>query len=157
MTVEQKIEVISGLATAILPELETDCFLVEVRLKPGNKIQVFLDADAGISLGTCTKASRKLYPAIEAAGLFEPGNFELEVSSPGLDEPLKLPRQYLKNMGRPVEVVLKDGRKISGKLIAADATSIQIEETKGKGKKQEIILHHLLTETIKTTKIQIVF
>jgi ribosome maturation factor RimP len=157
MTVEQKIEAISGLATAIIPELDTDCFLVEVRLKPGNKIQVFLDADNGISLGTCTKANRKLYPAIEAAGLFEPGNFELELSSPGLDEPLKLPRQYLKNIGRPVEAVLKDGRKISGKLLAADATSIQIEETKGKGKKQEIIVHHLLTETIKTTKIQIVF
>lgn len=157
MTIEQNIARIAELATDLLPELGADCFLVEVRLKPGNKIQVFLDADNGISLGTCTLASRKLYPLIEAAELFEPGNFELELSSPGLDEPLKLTRQYLKNIGRPVEAVLKDGRKISGKLTAADAASIQIEETKGKGKKQETIVHDLLTETIKTTKIQIVF
>ena len=135
----------------------SDCFLVDVRLKPGNKIQVFLDADAGVSLGTCTQINRKLYPKIEEAGMFEPGNFELEVSSPGLDEPLKLPRQYQKNIGRAVEVVMKDGIKISGKLISANESSISVEEIKGKGKKQEIVLHTLLTEQIKTTKIQIVF
>ena len=135
----------------------TVCFLVEVRLRPGNKIQVFLDADEGVSLGTCTQVNRKLYSKIEEAGLFDPGNFELEVSSPGLDEPLKLPRQYQKNIGRGVEVVMKDGRKISGKLLSAGESSISVEEVKGKGKKQEIVLHTLLTEEIKTTKIQIVF
>ena len=156
MTVEQKIGLITGLAEEILAE-GSDCFLVDVRLKPVNKIQIFLDADAGVSLGACTQISRKLYPKIEEAGLFESGNFELEVSSPGLDEPLKLPRQYQKNIGRAVEVVMKDGRKISGKLLACDESSIQVEEVKGKGKKQEIVLHILLTEQIKTTKIQIVF
>ena len=157
MTVEQKIASITRLAEDSLVEVETDCFLVEVRLRPGNKIQVFLDADAGVSLGTCTKTNRKLYSKIEEAAMFEPGNFELEVSSPGLDEPLKLPRQYKKNIGRAVEVVMKDGRKISGKLLTSDESSIQVEEVKGKGKKQEIVLHTLLTEEIKTTKIQIVF
>ena len=156
MTVEQKIGSITGLVEEILAE-GSDCFLVDVRLKPGNKIQVFLDADAGVSLGTCTQINRKLYPKIEEAGMFEPGNFELEVSSPGLDEPLKLPRQYQKNIGRAVEVVMKDGIKISGKLISANESSISVEEIKGKGKKQEIVLHTLLTEQIKTTKIQIVF
>ncbi|MFN9710779.1 MAG: ribosome maturation factor, partial [Bacteroidota bacterium] len=134
-----------------------DCFLVEVRLRPGNKIQVFLDADAGVSLGNCTKINRKLYPKIETAGFFEAGNFELEVSSPGLDEPLRLLRQYKKNIGRAVDVIMKDGRKICGKLLEADEQSVQVEETKGKGKKQELVLHTLLTEQIKTTKIQIVF
>ncbi|MFN5335073.1 MAG: ribosome maturation factor [Bacteroidota bacterium] len=156
MTVEQKIQAITRMAEDSVSTLP-DCFLVEVRMKPGNKIQVFLDADQGISLGTCTQINRKLYAQIEEAALFEPGDFELEVSSPGLDEPLKLPRQYRKNIGRPVEVIMKDGRKICGKLIAADETSLQIEETKGKGKKQETILHALITEQIKTTKIQIVF
>jgi ribosome maturation factor RimP len=52
---------------------------------------------------------------------------------------------------------MKDGRKICGKLLEADEQSVQVEETKGKGKKQEIVLHTLLTEQIKTTKIQIVF
>ncbi len=156
MTVEQKIQSITRMAEESISALP-DCFLVEVRMKPGNKIQVFLDADQGVSLGTCTQINRKLYAQIEEAALFEPGDFELEVSSPGLDEPLKLPRQYQKNIGRPVEVIMKDGRKICGKLLAADETSLQIEETKGKGKKQETILHSLITEHIKTTKIQIVF
>ena len=48
--------------------------------------------------------------------------FHLEVSSPGLDEPLKLHRQYLKNIGRKVEVLLKDGRKIEGKLLEVNET-----------------------------------
>jgi ribosome maturation factor RimP len=156
MTVEQKIQSITRMAEESISALP-DCFLVEVRMKPGNKIQVFLDADQGVSLGNCTQINRKLYAQIEEAALFEPGDFELEVSSPGLDEPLKLPRQYQKNIGRPVEVIMKDGRKICGKLLAADETSLQIEETKGKGKKQETILHSLITEHIKTTKIQIVF
>ena len=156
MTVDQKIQAITLMSEELVASYP-DCFLVEVRMKPGNKIQVFLDADQGISLGVCTQINRKLYGKIEEATLFEPGDFELEVSSPGLDEPLKLPRQFIKNIGRPVEVVLKDGRKITGKLIASDATTLQVEETKGKGKKQEIITHSLLTEQIKTTKIQIVF
>ncbi len=156
MTVEQQIQAITRMAEERVSTL-TDCFLVDVRMRPGNKIQVFLDADQGVSLGTCTQINRKLYAQIEEASLFTPGDFELEVSSPGLDEPLKLPRQYKKNIGRPVEVVMKDGRKICGKLLAADETSLQIEETKGKGKKQETILHSLITEQIKTTKIQIVF
>jgi ribosome maturation factor RimP len=156
MTVEQKIQAITRMADAIICLLP-DAFLVEARMKPGNKIQVFVDADPGISLGNCTQINRKLYAQIEEAALFQPGDFELEVSSPGLDEPLKLPRQYQKNMGRPVEVVMKDGSKICGKLTAADETTLQVEETKGKGKKQETILHSLITEQIKTTKIQIVF
>jgi len=157
MTVEQKIASISGLTEECLAQTETDGFLVEVRLRPGNKIQVFLDADNGISLGNCTKLNRCLYPKLEASDLFEPGNFELEVSSPGLDEPLKLPRQYKKNIGRAVEVIMKDGQKIAGKLLEAGEASILVEEIKGKGKKQETLLHTLLTEQIKTTKIQIVF
>jgi ribosome maturation factor RimP len=156
MTAEQKIESITALVEEILAE-GTEAYLVEVRLRPVNKIQVFLDADAGVSLGTCTQTNRKLYPKIEEIGMFEPGSFELEVSSPGLDEPLKLLRQYKKNIGRPVEVVMKDGRKITGKLLSADDSSISVEEVKGKGKKQEIVFHILLTEEIKTTKIQIVF
>jgi ribosome maturation factor RimP len=56
-----------------------------------------------------------------------------------------------------VEVLLTDGRKFAGKLLSANETQIEIEETKGKGKKQEIINHTFLTDQIKYTKIQIVF
>jgi ribosome maturation factor RimP len=156
MNTEQKTEQISTLLESVLAEMP-GAFTVAVRLKPGNKIQILLDADQGLPLSKCVTCNRALYKLIEEAGLFPQGEFELEVSSPGLDEPLRLTRQYIKNIGRPVEVLLTDGRKFSGKLLSADDSQVVIEETKGKGKKQEIINHTFLTEQIKFTKIQIVF
>jgi ribosome maturation factor RimP len=155
MNLEQIKEKIVGLTEAYISS-QMDYFLVEVKLKAGNNIQVVLDADSGVSISQCVACNRALYKMIEEAAIFTPGDFALEVSSPGLDEPLKLTRQYLKNIGRPVEVVLKDGRKFNGKLLSAGA-EILIEETKGKGKKQEIVQHAFLTDQIKSTKIQIVF
>lgn len=156
MNIEQKTERIEALAAERVAA-EPGFFLVEVKLRPGNKIQVLVDADQGVMLQNCVDLNRSLYKDITDAGLFPPGEFELEVSSPGLDEPLKLPRQYKKNIGRQVEVLLKDGRKITGTLQAADEAGIQVQEVKGKGKKQETVLHHFLTDQIKATKIQIVF
>lgn len=155
MTIEQKKERILRFAEDLIRD-EAGYFLVEAKLKPGNSIQVLLDADQGVSLNRCVALNRALYKQIEEAGLFPPGEFALEVSSPGLDEPLKLTRQYQKNIGRDVEVILKDGRKVNGKLLAA-GEEIVVEETKGKGKKQEIVQHTFITDQIKSTKIQIVF
>ncbi len=155
MSIEQKTETIRGLAQDMIAE-EPGYFLVDVKLKPGNSIQVLLDADGGVSLNKCVSYNRLLYKTIEEKSLFAPGDFALEVSSPGLDEPLKLPRQYQKNIGRAVEVILKDGQKVSGKLLAAEP-HVVVEETKGKGKKQEIVQHTFSLDQIKTTKVQIVF
>lgn len=155
MTIEQKKERILRLAEELIRD-EAGYFLVEVKLKPGNSIQVLLDADQGVSLNRCVSLNRTLYKQIEEAGFFPPGEFALEVSSLGLDEPLKLTRQYQKNIGRNVEVILKDGRKVNGKLLSA-GDEIVVEETKGKGKKQELVQHTFITDQIKSTKIQIVF
>jgi len=155
MSIEKKTEIIRGLAEEMIAD-EPGYFLVDVKLKPGNSIQVLLDADEGVSLNKCVSYNRLLYKKLEEKALFAPGDFALEVSSPGLDEPLKMPRQYQKNIGRAVEVVLKDGRKITGKLLAA-APDILVEETKGKGKKQETVQHTIPLDQIKTTKVQIVF
>jgi ribosome maturation factor RimP len=81
----------------------------------------------------------------------------LEVSSPGLDEPLKWHRQYQKNVGRPVEVLLLDGVKIEGKMTAVSEEGITVEETRGKNKKKEVITHNFLFNNIKSTKLQVVF
>ena len=89
--------------------------------------------------------------------MYPNGDFSLEVSSPGLDEPLKLHRQYLKNIGRFVEVIENDGTKKEGKLVSATEGQIVIEEIKGKGKKMETVQHTISVENIKTTKIQIKF
>ena len=132
-------------------------FIVEVRIKPTNNIKVFLDGDNGISIEKCVFYNRILYKKIEESGMFLDGDFSLEISSPGLDEPLKLLRQYRKNVGRKVEVLLKEGIKVDGKLAEVFDTHIIVEEIKGKNKKQEVIQHNFPFENIKSTKIQIVF
>ncbi|MET0394197.1 MAG: ribosome maturation factor, partial [Chitinophagaceae bacterium] len=102
-----------------LIQADPDVFLVEVRIKPTNNVKVFLDADNGMSIDRLIQYNRRLYKEIEESGFFPGGDFSLEVSSPGLDEPLKLHRQYRKNEGRYVEVLLQDGVKHEGKLVTA--------------------------------------
>jgi len=131
-------------------------FLVETSVKPTNNIKVFVDADQGAAIDQLSKINRALYKWVEE-NLFPNGDFSIEVSSPGLDEALKLDRQYLKNIGRVVEIVLKSGLKKEGKLISVSENEIVIEEETGKGKKKEVIQHIILKEEIKTTKVQVKF
>jgi ribosome maturation factor RimP len=156
--IEQKVEVL------ISPDPQS--FLVEVKIRPGNNIMVFIDADQGVSIEKLVQYNRRLYKLIEESSLFPNDDFSLEVSSPGLDEPLKLHRQYLKNIGRDVEVILKDGVKKEGKLLSASNNEIIIEEEKARvktekgkqaGKKKDWVEHTIPYEDIKTTKIQIKF
>jgi ribosome maturation factor RimP len=118
---------------------------------------VFIDGDQGVSIEKLVQYNRRLYKEIEESGMFPNDDFSLEVSSPGLDEPLKLHRQYVKNISRFVEVTETDGSKKEGKLISATEQAIEVEEQKGKGKKLEIIQHTIPFENIKMTKIQIKF
>ncbi|MBI1344343.1 MAG: ribosome maturation factor [Terrimonas sp.] len=136
---------------------EEGLFLVSIRIKPTNNIRVYVDGDQGVGIGRLATINRSLYKKMEEEGMYPDGNFSLEVSSPGLEEPLKLHRQYLKNIGRKVEVTLLDDAKIEGRLLSADQIGIVVEEEKGKGKKKELIQHNILFPDIKTTKIQISF
>ena len=131
-------------------------FLVDSTVRPTNNIKVFVDADQGADIGHLSQINRVLYKWVEE-NLFPNGDFSIEVSSPGLDEPLRLDRQYLKNVGRHVEVVLKNGIKRDGKLAGVSENEILVEEERGKGKRKETIQHHILKEEIKSTKIQIKF
>ncbi len=132
-------------------------FLVEIRIKPTNNIKVFVDGDQGVSIEKLVQLNRKFYKELEESDFFPNGDFSLEVSSPGLDEPLKLHRQYQKNIGRQVEILLLEGVKKEGKLVAVTEEEILLEEEKGKGKKKEIVQHTIPFNQIKTTKIQIKF
>jgi ribosome maturation factor RimP len=134
---------------------EPDLFLVEIRIKPTNNIKVYIDGDQGISIEKLVQFNRKMYKQLEEEN--PNGDFSLEVSSPGLDEPLKLHRQYLKNVGRFVEILDKQGVKKEGKLISATESEVVLEEIKGKGKKMEVVTHITPFEQIKSTKIQIKF
>ena len=142
-----------------LSELLTELpgyFLVEISVKPTNNVKVFVDADQGAAIDQLSRINRALYKWVEE-NLFPNGDFSIEVSSPGLEEPLKLDKQYLKNVGRMVEIVLKNGLKKEGKLISVSENEIVIEEEIGKGKKKEVVQHIILKEEIKTTKVQVKF
>jgi len=136
---------------------ESEYFRISVKIKPTNNVKVFIDGDRGISIEKCVQFNRKLYKMIEISAIFPPGEFSLEVSSPGVDEPLKLLRQYSKNIGRSVEVIFNDGTKKEGKLTHVAESDIIIEQVSGKGKKaftQQIVIPF---NNIKTTTVQIKF
>jgi ribosome maturation factor RimP len=152
----ETVKTIEGLVEGLLAA-EPEYFLVDVRIKPTNNVKVYIDGDQGISIEKCVRYNRALYKKLEEAGLFPNGDFSLEVSSPGLDEPLKLHRQYKKNIGRLVDLVLQDGSKIEGRLLEVSQDGIIVEETRGRNKKKEVINHAFLFDNIKTTKIQVVF
>lgn len=148
-TVTQKLEAIIQDNPAV--------FLVDIRIKPTNNIKVFVDGDNGVGIDRLVSYNRQLYKQLEEMAIFPEGDFSLEVSSPGLSEPLKLHRQYVKNIGRFVEVVLLDGTQVEGKLLTVTEAEITLEEEKGKGKKKETVQHIVAFSNIKTTKIQIKF
>jgi len=132
-------------------------FLVSIKVKPTNNIKVFIDGDEGFPIDMCVRINRKLYKLIEENAFYPEGDFSLEVSSPGLSEPLKLHRQYTKNIGRNVEVVFNDLTVIEGKLISVAEADIVIEQTEGKGKKAITKQLVIPVINIKSTTVQIKF
>ena len=143
----------------VLEQIENlpEAFLIEIKSTPGNQITVLLDADDGITIDRCIKINRALYKYIEETELFPDGNFSLEVSSPGVDRPLDSHRQYLKNIGRQVEVLYADGTKLEGKLTRVDEEGITIEQQEGKGKKMNTKEVTILFNEIKHTTVLITF
>lgn len=123
----------------------TSKFLVEVKVKPSNKILIFIDDSAqGLAISDCVELSRYIESHLDR----EKEDFELEVSSPGMDQPLLVFQQYTKSIGRQVAVILKDGVKHVGKLIAADENGIVVEKTYKERtdpskKKKELITEHI--------------
>lgn len=139
------------------PLLIDDIFLVDIKIKPTNNFKIYLDADSGLGIEKCIKINRALYKIMEEMAIYPDGDFSLEVSSPGLGEPLKLHRQYIKNIGRDVEVTLLDGVVHEGKMISASEETIDIEFVEGKGKKAETKQLSFPITDIKHTKVQIKF
>jgi ribosome maturation factor RimP len=163
MDQENQIESIREMIGEILRP-EPDYFLVDLRIKPIHNVKVFLDGDSGITIEKCVQVNRKLYKKIEESAIFPTGDFSLEVSSAGLDEPLKSLRQYKKNIGRLVEVQFLDGSQKEGVLTGVNEEGIVLEVSKGKhsngkmqSKKVDISSYTFLFNNIKSTKIQIVF
>lgn len=156
--IEEKIHEL--LAEKFAEEGYKDCFLVDFHLSATNKLEVFVDCDSGLTLEKCQRISRFLEHRIDEAGWLGE-SYGLEVSSPGLGKPLKLQRQYVKNVGRKVEVTMKDGSIKTGPLTAAGDTSFVVEETmtvlEGKKKKKVAVSTEIPYEEVKKTMIVISF
>jgi ribosome maturation factor RimP len=132
----------------------SNMFLVEVIVTPDNRIEVSLDSITGVSIDDCVRVSRFIENNLNR----EEEDYELMVASAGLSEPLKILKQYEKNIGKEVEVVLKNGQKKTGILRAATGLTITIEyEVKelveGKKRKQTVVkTEEWKLEDIKSTK-----
>lgn len=125
------------------------------------RLQVFIDSDEGITFDTCRRISRYLEEHIDAQGWLGE-KYVLEVSSPGVDRPLIMQRQYPKNIGRKLEVKLQDEEKArKGILRLVDADKIVLEEEKtvknGKKKKKEKVEVEIPFAQIEQAKVKISF
>jgi ribosome maturation factor RimP len=138
---------------------EEDLFQVEVSVNSSNKISVFIDGDKGVTIDQCMALSRFIEQNLNR----DEEDYELDVSSAGLDLPLKVQRQYIKNIGRSVAIILRNGQKLTGKLVNANDDGINLEVEKnvvleGKKRKQKITeIMPLNYSDIKSTKIVVSF
>lgn len=132
-------------------------FLVDVAVSPGNRITVHADSMKGITIEECIAVSR----FIESRFNRETEDYELEVSSPGLENPLKQPEQFQKNLGRWLDVITFDGLKTTGKLLSTSEGSIVLEvesiEKDAKTRKKVVVkkLFEKRIDEIKAAKIVI--
>jgi ribosome maturation factor RimP len=139
--------------------VSTDKYIVEITVSTDNNISVIIDSDTFIGIDDCITISRYVESCLDEEGL----DFSLDVASFGLGYPLKLVRQFNKNIGKEVELILNNGLKIKGILEAADDDSISVKTTEkikveGKKKKQlvedkKVYLH----KDIKSTKVVVSF
>jgi len=140
--------------------LTPDQFIVELKIQIGNKIYIELDnAVQPTSITDCIKLSRQVEHNLDR----ETEDFSLEVTSPGLDKPFRVFKQYVKNLGREVKVKSLEGIEVEGKLIEAEEDHI-IVETKEKKRIEGRKAKEWITEEvnipmaqIKETQIKIVF
>ena len=134
--------------------LSGDQFIVGIEVSPANVIMVTLDSETGITIDDCIKISRHIENNLDR----EEEDFELQVSSSGLGQPLKVFRQYLKNIGKEVEVVNKNGEKRKGILKSVFDGGFELEyevkeKVDGQKRKQIVTYSHKFTfDEIKAVK-----
>ena len=141
--------------------LNTAVFLLDVQVLTNNKILVFADSDTGLSIDTCVQISRYLASYLDEDEEIQ-GDYSLEVSSPGIDLPLKVHRQYKKNVGRQVQVILQNDNKESGLMILVDDDKIRLEHqeflSKGRRKNKSVPnFKNIELSNIKEIKVQATF
>lgn len=106
---------------------EKNLFLVEIKFATAKQIEVYVDSDEGIHISECAEVSRMLEKKLDESSLL-PDNYILEVSSPGMSNPLKIPRQYKRRVGQVLEVIKNDGTLLVGELVQAGEQEIMLRE-----------------------------
>jgi ribosome maturation factor RimP len=136
-----------------------DLFAVETKITPG-KILVAIDKPTGVTIEECVELNRFLYQHLEDSGLLE--KHELEVGSPGMDQPLKVLQQYHRRIGRTIKITTTDGQTHTGLLQSANNEEVVILETviekigkkKSINQQQTVIPFVLIKETKLEFKIK---
>ena len=136
-----------------------DCFVVDVN-HANKKLEVFVDSDSAMTFAKCQRISRHLESYLdEEKPLGE--EYVLNVSSPGVDRPLKFYRQYLKNVGRTLEVTTTEGETYTGQLKSATPTEVVLEVKRrikeGKRKKTVVEDIAVMHDAIKQSIVKISF
>ena len=134
-------------------------FLVDVVItgnRAQQKILVVVDGDDGVTIEDCARISRAISSELDELDLIE-GKFTLEVSTPGVDQPLKLKRQFKKNEGRGFKIVLKDKSILEGTLVATDELAVELEYEEKVNKKKEMLRRSIPFDQIDKAFVQISF
>ena len=130
---------------------ETDRFLVDVKVKPGNVIEVYVDSDTAVNIDHCAELSRYINEKLDR----DVEDYELSVLSWGLSGVLKMDRQLQKYMGKDVEVKTKETGKMQGKLVSFDAENVEFAPAPKKtSKKKPVEEQANLVLNRKTTEIK---
>ena len=138
---------------------DSEIFLVDVDVKPGNIISVEIDNENGITIDNCIALTKYIESKLDR----DIEDYELEVGSAGISQPFKILRQYIKNIGNEVEVLTKTGKKLIGILKDADENGIVLtieKQVKPEGAKRKITIEEdesFKYEEIKYTKYSIRF
>lgn len=136
-----------------------DHFVVDVIIskhKP-TKVTIVLDGDHGITIDDCSTLSRSISAEMEEGNWIKDEAYTLEVGTPGLDHPLKLTRQYHKNIGRGLSVHVRNKEKIQGQLISVEDGSINLAVEAKEGKKINIVPTKILFTEIEKALVMVSF
>jgi ribosome maturation factor RimP len=136
----------------------TGRFIVKISVGKDNLINIYIDGDEDVTIAHCVELSRHIESSLDR----EVEDYELKVSTAGVGVPFVNLRQYVKNIGKPVEVLLEDGSKKQGILQAADEEKITVAEAvKDKNKKSKKITagesFEIPMPNVKETTVMIIF
>ena len=146
--------------TLVAEKIEgTEYYILDLEIKPGNNIKLELESMGPVSISDCVDISRQIEHNLDR----EAEDFSLQVTSPGIDKPLRDFRQYVKNIGRSLKVRLAEGQEVEGELTAANQSGIKLQSKRKErvpGKKKKILIEEELDLSypeIKQAKIKINF